>query len=178
MKTILSLIAAVAVLSGSVPASARSLMHSYSQAKLTHFDIDPRLVAARNAVSGTIVYDHTMNTLNLTLLRTTGCKPGMLCPMMVPAPYVVELHIESMDVDACGSVTYVAREDHRPVDGGLSVLTLVDHSENRCAHTRILPGTELVLETASHTRGGESFETRSFFTGGALKVMPRSFSGR
>ena len=68
----------------------------------------------------------------LTLYRHSHCAPGVMCILSVPAPIVYSLPIHSVQTGGCNEVIYTASTDHRPVDGVLTQLTIVDNSKNYC----------------------------------------------
>jgi hypothetical protein len=73
------------------------------------------------------------NTISLEMVRTFRCGPMTRCLGMLPQKYEVVLPLISTETDGCGSVTYLAEKDQRPVDGAHQSIKVVDHALNMCS---------------------------------------------
>ena len=160
---------------GAVGASAdhkgsRFNAFSMYRADLTRWTIDPQLYFANSIDGGTVVLNLSSKTLDLTLFTAMPrCLPPRMCPMYMPAPIMISLPIVSVRTDDCGTVIVKAREDRRPVDGGLQTLVLRENGMNHCPSFVARPGTEVVYKTESAGMSGYIEKTRSTFEGDILR---------
>lgn len=102
---------------------------------LREFNIVKSDFAASHAAEtgdGSLTIDFTKSSVKLFVTRKHTCPPNMMCAQFMPAPLIVELPITSLKTDSCGIHTIVAREDKRPVDGSLSVMTIKDATDMTC----------------------------------------------
>ena len=130
--------------------------------------LDPKLGLgdADDMTGAHIVIDHMEQTATLTLYRAWSCPEGVMCPMVMPAPVIIELPLENAVLDRCNTVIYSALDDQRPVDGNMRQLVIRDNTRNQCPHFAALPATEVTYKTLG---GWVPEETHSIFTGPALR---------
>ncbi len=154
-------------------AEARSLKPTLLSATLKMIHIDPNSYLADERISsGSIQVNHAEKIIELQLNRKWYCPPGRFCTMEMPAPIFIRLPLTSVTRGECASVIYEAKEDKRPVDGSLQVLTVVDNSNfyKHCKTVRAVASTEIHYETESSGMGGHVGKTHSSFT--ADKLQP------
>lgn len=85
-----------------------------------------------NRVSGRLTLDAATRTLDVYFVSGFFCPPGSMCPMMMPAPVQATLPVSSVQIDRCGTIIITAKEDKRPVDGALKMITVRDYSRTTC----------------------------------------------
>lgn len=107
----------------------------------------------------------------LTLNVAPDCQAGMVCPAVLNE-HVITLPLVGQKYDGCGNTTYIAKRDMRPVDGALELLSVTDHTDNKCPTFAPLPETGITYETSVYDRinGGE-VSTYSSFEAGKLKGL-------
>lgn len=170
MKKLLVTIATLSVIITS-SAEARSLELPLLTAKLTQFNVDPKLYYGSDKIeSGHVVISKVNKTITLQLNRSYYC-PYEVCPAVMPTPIVIQLPIKSLSTSRCGQVMYIASEDKRPVDGQLQTLTVVDNSNihPRCATVPEIQPTEIQYETEGYSRMERFIKTHSTFAAEQLK---------
>ncbi|OQW55117.1 MAG: hypothetical protein A4S09_16965 [Proteobacteria bacterium SG_bin7] len=172
-KNLLLAIATFSMLASTI-AEARSVKAFTLNAQLKKMHIDPNSYLAKERFrAGSIVVDQFTKTITLQLDRKWYCPPGALCSMVMPAPIIIKLPLVSVTNGACNSLIFEARRDQRPVDGNLTVLSVVDNSRFNCPSLHPVEPTEVHLETVSAGMDGHVVKTHSSFT--AEKLRPTSF---
>ena len=115
---------------------------------------------------GTVTINLSTQTIRLEVTTIKNCPPEMFCTMEMPTPLIVELPIVNRLESYCKSVTYIARQDLRPVDGALSEIQVTyDEKESSCFVPGV-PGTNVLYRTAIVNRiGGREVIATSRFKG-------------
>jgi hypothetical protein len=134
-------------------------------AALERIQLDENLAPIGKAVGGSIELDVPNKTATLRIELAVECKAGEMCPHIVPAPIEVTLPIVSVKVDGCGTKMIIAKQDERPLDGALHLLTIEDNTTNICPHFVMMSPTVVVYQT-------EIFDRRS---GKAVKTMTTAY---
>lgn len=136
MKTITTL-ATFAILTISTIATAMPIKPPVvKDSRILSFDVITQNADISPEHSGlfmesSLVVNYEAQTVTLNYLRSGGCKPGFSCPAVM-INESIELPIVSVYSDNECSVTVIAKEDLRPVDGILRQIKIEDFSETRC----------------------------------------------
>lgn len=173
MKKIILLIALVSAFTS----NARSLhpntfIKSATLTSFTNIDQDSHL-AKLNIIGGNVSINELKNEVALNLEYAPVCRPHLFCAAVL-MNHKIELPIVSRYTDRCNNHVVIAKRDERPVDGVLSQLVIVDHSENRCPTFIALPATSISFETEFYSRiNAEAVRTMSTFE--AEKLERKAF---
>lgn len=134
------------------------------EASLSQMNLDLIAFPGVKSDSGIVRIDHAQLLITLIIQQNMPlCPQDMMCIQMMPAPLVIELPLVAKQTDSCGTVTYTARLDQRPVDGLLQELVVKDNTKFNCIAVGEIPATEVEYTTqATET-------TRSTFLGGMLR---------
>lgn len=129
MKFVIVTIAAL------ISLSAKADIPMPAAIKLQHFGvksskIDPAHSKRPGQVELSI--NHAAQIVKLQIENRFYCPEGRVCAMVMPQPTLVELPIVSTKEDGCGVKTIIAKEDQRPVDGGLSEIKIQDTTSMKC----------------------------------------------
>ncbi|MFT6070707.1 MAG: hypothetical protein ACJAT2_001330 [Bacteriovoracaceae bacterium] len=118
---------------------------------------------------GSVQVKQLRREIVLTLNVAPDCQAGMVCPAVL-TDHVITLPLVSQKYDECGNTTYIAKKDLRPVDGAMELLSVTDHTDNKCPTFVALPETGVTFQTSFYDRinGGE-VSTYSSFEAGKLK---------
>lgn len=137
---------------------------------LSDLNLDPMAFPGVKAHSGFVKIDRAQKVITLIIQQAMGrCPQNQMCIQMMPAPLVIELPLIAKQRDSCGTVTYTARLDQRPVDGILQELTVKDHTKNNCPTFAALPETEVDYATETSGSKNNILRTHSTFSGGVLR---------
>lgn len=136
--------------------------------------IDANHSSLQGVTNGNISVDFRSQTITLAAYRPFYCPPHLVCAQVMPAPVVITLPITNRFVDECGSITYTAEKDQRPVDGALQQLLVIDNTDNRCPTFQALAPTEVQYHTEIYgfsplnSRSVHMIKGTSYFTGQKL----------
>ena len=118
---------------------------------------------------GHVALNLDTNEAVVTLYVPFHCPEGLFCAQVMPEPVMIRLSIVSSGVsDECGTMTYYAVWDARPVDGDMQSLIITDNTQNHCQTLVALSATEVEYVTISAGFGGPVVSTRSIFLGSQL----------
>ena len=146
--------------SGLEGAATRPHVPRLLTAALTELNLDSQLLIGTN-FGATLEVDQVNKNV---LVQFSTCPPNAFCIWAGPS-YSAKLINKT--TDACGAVTYKAREDRRPVDGSLVEITAKDYSHLRCRIFRAFK-TEVELTTSHFDRlDGREVTTHSTLKGTA-----------
>lgn len=149
------------------------------RAKLTYFNLDPRIQVMGQVNQGHIEIDMVQEVATLALYPEFRCPPNAYCAQVMPAPVIVTLPIIEVGTDECGSKVVTAVRDMRPADGGLEKLVIRDNTQAHCPTLIALAPTDVVyeIETAGFRLPVE--KTFSTFAGDELgRLEPTSWMDR
>ena len=100
---------------------------------LNRLILQPGSVLSKQNISyANVAVDFGAQQITLTLQARFHCPPGMMCAQVMPAP--IEIHLPLVDVrtGSCGQRIYTAKVDHRPVDGAMKMIRVVDNTSFIC----------------------------------------------
>jgi hypothetical protein len=119
----------------SVPALAAS-------ADLVKLSLQPGGYLEKARVSsGKIEVNRKSRTITLIAQPDFYCPPGKFCAQVMPAPIEITVPLNSVKTGGCGETIFSGSKDLRPVDGGLSQLTVVSNARNFCKYLVAIPAT-------------------------------------
>lgn len=175
MKKLIAVTGTLIILVTAFSAQARSLhpltfVLSGSLTEAMNIDQDSYL-NNMEIFGGRVIVKKVRRELVLELNHAPSCEVGMACPEIL-LTHAISLKITSEVTDSCGSLSYIAERDLRPVDGAMERLVITDHTNNKCMTFIALPGTSISFETSFYDRiNGEEVSTRSTFE--ASKLVSR-----
>jgi hypothetical protein len=124
-------------------------------------------------VDARVSIDQNSNKIVLKLQAAWSCPPNALCATVMPPEIVFEATLVNVESGVCGSIIYTAETDHRPVDGVLTQIVVIDNKENMCPTFAILNPTDVYLHEAWYDRvAGKEVNLYSTFVGGLLNPSP------
>ncbi len=118
---------------------------------------------------GSVQVKQLRREIVLTIQYAPECPAGLVCTLAL-ANHEITLPLVGQKYDSCGNTTYIAKRDLRPVDGALELLSVTDHTDNKCPTFVALPETGVTFQTSVYDRinGGE-VSTYSSFEAGKLE---------
>jgi hypothetical protein len=129
MISMKSLLVALALVVSFAQTTFASELSFVADLKPVQIDPDQNL---GNIIYGDIRVDQAEKSVTLRLQPAmTPCPAGLFCAQVMPQAIEVTLPLVSVEKSSCGD-TYIASRDHRPVDGMLTEIKVVDYSKALC----------------------------------------------
>ena len=135
----MKLLAAVSLISFAVlaqTANATSVLIPQRDTRVINYSVlnDGAKVSDKhvpNFGGGTATINYFEQTVSLSLYEHKVCPVGFSCTQEIRGIFKT-MNIVETKINDCGIVTVIAKEDQRPVDGALEVITLEDSSRASC----------------------------------------------
>jgi len=162
MKTMNLAVLGLMFFSGATSASGSLLPTGSVRGNLDFVRMDRAHGPSYQFKSGIVTVNQYDKTVTLMLFNESQCRSNGCLPVR---PVEIQVELEDVTFDNCGTVTYFGRSDQRRVDGPLKTIEVRDNSENICPHFVYLAPTEVLYKVTSSGMDGRIFHAESYMSG-------------